>query len=330
MKIINVTCCKSKLARLTCFVSSVLFLLFYTILNESLLQYKSVTADSSQMIEDYRDMGELSWARKMMGRNFIQICQNKQTFHNEIAVWTLLADDVENYGMGAIKLLKSIKRNVIKTKFDAFVLELVTKPIRPTQMREKLLQAGWRICQVNRIAPREENKTRDLFRDTFTALILWNVTEYKAHYHFDSDTLALRNLDELFTTHTKFNPDEHKIGCTKDWRENQWQNTFNMGVFVVKPNQSEFNRLIELKDDSNFHYEMIMSQQGFLNVVYKDLWYEIGFENSANLVVYTTDREFWNKRVNSINIIHFTVKKPWSCSWSTWTYKVPCDLWRRF
>lgn len=243
----------------------------------------------------------------------------------------MLADDVEDYGVGAIKLLTSIKRNVKKTNFDAFVLELVNKPIQSAQMRQRILQAGWRICQVNRIAPRDEKQTRSLFRDTFTALILWNVTEYKAHYHFDSDTLVLRNLDEFFTIHTKLNPQLHKIACTKDLRDDKWQETFNMGVFVIKPDQSEFNRLIRLKNDPTFQYEMIMSQQGFLNVVYKNLWYEIGFENSANLAVYTADRDYWEERAHSINIIHFTVYKPWSwsCSWS-WSYKEHCDMWKKF
>jgi len=126
--------------------------------------------------------------------------------------------------------------------------------------------------------------------------------------------------------HNKLDPEFHKIGCTMDLRETGWQKAFNMGVFLVKPNQTEFKRLIKLKNDSNFQYEMIMSEQGFLNVVYRNLWYEIGFENNANLAVYTAKRDFWDGKANFINIIHYTIEKPWACSD---VYKAPCDFWRQ-
>ena len=322
MKLINITFYKRNLVILSISILNTLCVLFIIFYKKNTIEDLNLIDDSTQWIEnqDIEDM--------MTGQNFMNICLNKQIVRNDIAVWTLLADEVENYGIGAIKLLKSIRKNVKTTKFDSFVLELVNKPIKPKRMRDEILKAGWRICQVNRIAPRDENKTRNLFRDTFTALILWNATDYKAHYHFDSDMLVLRNIDDLFSIHTKFDSDIHKMGCTRDWRENKWQETFNMGAFVVKPNQTEFNRLIELKNDPNFHYEMIMSQQGFLNVVYKNRWYEIGFENSANLVLYVANRDFWNEKEKFINIIHYTMQKPWSCSEKV--YKKQCDLWRRF
>ena len=256
----------------------------------------------------------------------VNICLNKQTFSRDIAIWTLLTDGIESYSVSAIKLLKSIKKNVKITSFDAFVLELVNKPI-PNIFKVDLLKAGWKICQVNRIAPRDEEKTHGRFRDQFTKLLLWNATGHKAHYYFDSDTFVIRNVDDFFSFHNKLIPDMHKIGCTMDLRETGWQETFNMGVFIVKPNQSEFNRLIQLKNDPNLQYEMIMSEQGFLNVVYRNLWYEIGFENNANLAVYTAKRDFWEGKARFINIIHYTMEKPWACSDA---YKVPCDFWRQF
>ena len=68
-----------------------------------------------------------------------------------------------------------------------------------------------------------------------------------------------------------------------------------------------------------------MSEQGFLNVAYKDLWYEIGFENNANLAVYSQKRDFWDAKIDFITVIHFTMEKPWACSD---TYKEPCEFWR--
>jgi len=256
----------------------------------------------------------------------VKICLNRQYFTSEIAIWTFLTDDIGNYSIGAIKLLKSIKKNTIKTKFDAFVLELANKPI-PNLIKAELERGGWKFCRVNRIAPRDEQKTFGRFRDQFTKLLLWNATEHEAHYYFDSDTFVIRNIDEFLNTHKKFDSNLHKIGCTMDIRASVWQKTFNFGVFVLKPNLTEFTRLIELKSDQNLQFEMSMSEQGFLNVVYKNLWYEIGFENNANLAVYSQKRDFWDGKENFINIIHYTMEKPWACSD---TYKIPCNYWRNF
>ena len=256
----------------------------------------------------------------------VKICLNKQYSTSEIAIWTFLTDDIDNYSIGAIKLLKSIKKNAIKTNFDAFVLELANKPI-PNLIKAELERGGWKFCQVNRIAPRDEQKTFGRFRDQFTKLLLWNATEHEAHYYFDSDTFVIRNIDEFLNTHKKFDSNLHKIGCTMDIRASVWQKTFNFGVFVLKPNHTEFKRLIELKSDQNLKFETSMSEQGFLNVVYKNLWYEIGFENNANLAVYAQKRDFWDGKENFINIIHYTMEKPWACSD---TYRIPCNYWRNF
>ena len=259
-------------------------------------------------------------------KTYIQICKNPVEFKNEIAIWTLLTGEMVNYGPSSIKLLKSIIKNVKKTKFDAIIMELTNKPIE-SEFRSKLLDSGWVICQVDRIAPREgtENATFSRYRDQFTKLLLWKATEYKAHYYFDADTLVIRNVDNFLKIHENFDPEIHKIGCTGDIWKGFWKSTFNMGVFVLQPNKTEFNRLVALKNDPDFKFEVGWSEQGFLNAVYKNLWYNIGFENNANLAVYAEKRDFWDANANFIRVIHYTIPKPWSCSDE---YKGPCDLWR--
>jgi hypothetical protein len=90
------------------------------------------------------------------------------------------------------------------------------------------------------------------------------------------------------------------------------------------------------------HPSTTMSEQGFLNVVYEKQWFDIGFENNANLVVYKRANEYWRDRSNAIRVIHFTMVKPWSCDWvwggdgSRWwwrwkrDYERPCNVWRDF
>ena len=85
--------------------------------------------------------------------------------------------------------------------------------------------------------------------------------------------------------------------------------------------------MLGLKNDTNFKFETTMSEQGFLNEAYKNQWYEIGFENNANLAVYSQKPDFWSVRSSNISVIHYTMEKPWSCRG---VYKKVCALWENF
>ena len=162
------------------------------------------------------------------------------------------------------------------------------------------------------------------FRDQFTKLILWKLTQYKAHIYFDADAFVVGNIDHLFKLPNKLN---NCLGVTRDIRGGTWQQTFNMGVFIVNSNTSEFNRLIRLKSDPNFKFETTMSEQGFLNVVYENKWYEIGFEYNANLAAFAQDPKLWKEKENNIRVIHYTMNKPWECGEP---YLAVCKKWKLF
>jgi hypothetical protein len=284
--------------------------------------------------------------------NLIKVCQNKVPYENELAVWSMISDDHLKYAVGAAKLLKSLDihsgafTSNGKRKFDALIMMLAEKPLE-SRVRVYLESVGWRICQVSRIAPRDEANTYGRFRDQFTKLNLWLATEYTANYYLDADTLIVSSLvsntsaSNFFNLHTRLN-DKFRLGATRDFREQSWHPSFNLGVFVLKPDSVEFARLIRLKNDPQFKFETTMSEQGFLNVVYEKQWFDIGFENNANLVVYKRANEYWRDRSNAIRVIHFTMVKPWSCDWvwggdgSRWwwgwkrDYERPCNLWRDF
>ena len=189
----------------------------------------------------------------------------------------------------------------------------------PNLIRKEISHAGWKICQVNGITSNQEENAG------FTKLLLWNVTEYKVHYYFDSNVLAVRNMDEFFKIHTNFKPSLHKIGCTADFQDSKLQSEFNLNVFVLKPDEQEFIRLMKLKEDSKFTYEKSLAEQGFLNAVYKNLWYDVGFENNANLDVYTEKKDYWNSKVNHINIVYYKSSNLIFCSDQ---FRVLCDLWK--
>ena len=256
---------------------------------------------------------------------FIKSCLNEVKFNHELSVWTMLTDD-SNYTHSAVKLLKSIEQNVKSTKFDKLILELDEKRL-PTYLKEILTKAGWTICIVYRIAPRDEQNTFPRFRDQFTKLILFNMSEYTSVVYFDSDTLVVNNIEPLLNIHKQLDKENKKIACTKDIRDGQWQDTFNMGVFSIRPNQTEFERLIKMKSENKVHFETAMSEQGFLNVVYKNKWLEFGFENNANLAVYSQKKEYWTQSEQNINVIHYTMNKPWACSTE---YIQVCNKWIEF
>ncbi|KAJ1466232.1 hypothetical protein T484DRAFT_2517935 [Baffinella frigidus] len=67
-----------------------------------------------------------------------------------------------------------------------------------------------------------------------------------------------------------------------------------------------------------------MSEQGWVNVLYKTKWENIGFVHNANLAAYVQDRQLWDRLEEHIAIIHFTMNKPWAC---TEEYAAICRVW---
>jgi alpha-N-acetylglucosamine transferase len=314
----------------------VLYIFSYNVGQESLNHIKNnlqlkVLNEDTQNQETQSNQNKLTETKYIASSNKINVeteeiilssCNNRVIRKNIKSIWTYLTDG-DGYHRSAIKLIKSIKNHTTVHDYDTLILEIKEKPLSQS-IKQSLISNGWQICQVDRIAPRDEENTFGRFRDQFTKLVLWNFIEYEAIYYFDSDTFVIGNIDSFLNTHENFNS-SIKIGVTRDISASVWKSTFNMGVFVIKPNKEEFVRLIKLKNDPNFLFETAMSEQGFLNVAYKDQWYEIGFENNANLAVYSQKPEYWKERESKINVIHYTMNKPWQCGNE---YKAVCQLWQ--
>ena len=251
-----------------------------------------------------------------------KVLSPKKVEKKRILISTILTDDLQNYAKGAEKLIKSIHG---KTKniggLDFKILEIDSKPIADLEIRKKLEDAGWTFVRLPRIPPRNEDATFPRFRDQFTKLHFWNMTDYERVIYFDSDCLVVGEITELITMNITSKP----LWVTRDLRGARWVDAFNMGVFVVAPSRTEFERLLKDKDDPRVEFESTMSEQGFLNVIYQGNWGEIGFRNNANLAVYTDDRPYWDRHeAMGINVVHFTMSKPWQCSDP---YQAICELW---
>lgn len=236
---------------------------------------------------------------------------------NKIGVWTMLNDNM-SYVKGAAKLGLGIRKKT-KTPVDLVVMELKSKPLGKDVW--KILEpAGFLRCSVESIeAPA---KTRHDLKEKFAVLHVWGMEVYERVLFLDADTYPQNSIDDLLHMDLQ----GKAIGVTKDIRDKKWVDTFNSGVLLLHPDEEEYKRLIELLY-SGIKYDFIMSDQGFLNEVYKDNWHEIGFVNNANTALYRFKRKFWDEhKPEDINIIHYTMKKPWKCKQND-QYKAPCDVW---
>lgn len=236
---------------------------------------------------------------------------------NSVGVWTMLNDNM-SYVKGAAKLGLGVRRKT-KTPVDLVVMELKSKPLGE-DMWELLKPAGFIRCSVESIKAPE--KTRGDLKEKFAVLHVWAMEVYKTVVFLDADTFVQNGIDDLIEMDLK----GKALGVTKDIRGGKWVETFNSGVMVLHPSLKEHERLVELLY-SGLKFEFIMSDQGFLNEVYKDNWHEIGFVNNANLALYRFKREFWDEhKLEDINVIHYTMQKPWKCK-ANGPYGPICKLW---
>jgi hypothetical protein len=236
---------------------------------------------------------------------------------HKIGIWTMLNDNM-SYTLGAAKMGRGIHRHT-QTPHDLIVMEIESKPLGAEHWAQ-LSQIGFQRCVVQSIPP--PRQTRPDLKEKFAVLHVWAMTVYDTVLFIDADTFVQNSLDELLHLDLK----GKSIGVTRDIRARKWVDTFNSGVLLLHPDEKEYQRLIGLLR-SGLVFDYIMSDQGFLNEVYKNDWYEIGFVNNANLALYRFQREFWDQyNVSDINIIHYTMQKPWKCK-PNGPYGPICKIW---
>mmetsp|Transcript_17360 Transcript_17360/g.32911 ORF Transcript_17360/g.32911 Transcript_17360/m.32911 type:complete len:355 (+) Transcript_17360:184-1248(+) len=236
---------------------------------------------------------------------------------HKVGIWTMLNDNM-SYTLGAAKMGRGVNRHT-QTPHDLIVMEIESKPLGPEHWA-KLSQIGFKRCVVQSIPPPQQ--TRPDLKEKFAVLHVWAMTVYDTVLFIDADTFVQNSLDDLIN----MDLNGKTIGVTKDIRARKWVDTFNSGVLLLHPDEKEYQRLIGLLK-SGLVFDYIMSDQGFLNEVYKNDWHEIGFMNNANLALYRFQREFWDQhKVSDINIIHYTMQKPWKCK-PNGPYGPICKIW---
>lgn len=233
------------------------------------------------------------------------------------SAWTMLTDELA----GALVLGHSIRTHTTANPIDMVILELSHKPLHPNVWK-RLQAVGWKRCQVDAIDPVHVPST-DGDVDQYAKLRLWGMTMYERVIYMDSDALVVGSINEL----VQFNlPTNKVIGANHDFVKRRFTAFFNVGVFVIHPSLTEYNRLVELQTSGSVEYTHSQSLQGWLNSVYKNQWQEIGFEHNANLLAYSRKREHWNKFSDKLAVVHYTIEKPWACPDE---YREPCMWWQQ-
>lgn len=190
---------------------------------------------------------------------------------------------------------------------------------------EQCRAAGWRLRWVDPIEPPHPSDFAR-FRDQFVKLHLWSMEEFAEVVYMDLDAAFVGPLQGTFTSLEAY-PTDCKVWAARDIRASVWQDAFNMGVAGIRPNKTEFDWLYQLMAQDKVQYEHTMSEQGFLNAIYTSkngAWCELDFEKNANLAAYSQQRAFWDKAAKQIQVVHYTMTKPWECGAE---YRPVCNLW---
>jgi hypothetical protein len=96
-----------------------------------------------------------------------------------------------------------------------------------------------------------------------------------------------------------------------DWENGGIRTHFNMGVFSIAPNHTEFLYL-DAQRQSERGYRMTMAEQGLINFLYANhsMIDIFPYEYNGNLAAAPQNPAFWDEHFLNIRIIHYTWIKP--------------------
>lgn len=234
----------------------------------------------------------------------------------------LTSDRSQLYTLSAIKLAKSLrwwfspeKMDLVMLVTDGFGISTDTDSIFLLNVMG-LENAGWNIiCKVPVIEnPKAGNLNRFHESKIYSKFNAWALTEYDAVLFLDSDTLAIRNPESLFTVHLPaMKSSGMMLGAVTDTPESWSQGRFNAGVFMLVPtltNQSwTFPKIVE--SIASVPHELYWAEQGLLNVLYKDKFQVLPFIYNSNVACKLNEPDVWNQHSSGMTIVHYTVAKGW-------------------
>ncbi|RHY29373.1 hypothetical protein DYB32_005193 [Aphanomyces invadans] len=194
------------------------------------------------------------------------------------------------------------------------------------------------LYPVALLYPRDDQATSyafERFKDVWTKLRVFELTQYDTVTFLDSDMLCTQNMDELFTTIGDA-PDSlvASLACIcnpskqahypKHWEPKNcpyWQREnghsidanapkyFNSGMFVLHPSIATFNRLVTSFQDEVDLSRFIFPDQCFLNEMFPD-FQVVSYKYNAVKTLRTAHPKTWD--IQEVKNLHFILTKPWN------------------
>uniref|UniRef100_A0A7G3ANT1 glycogenin glucosyltransferase n=1 Tax=Lutzomyia longipalpis TaxID=7200 RepID=A0A7G3ANT1_LUTLO len=215
--------------------------------------------------------------------------------------WVTLATN-DSYSLGALVVAASLRRVA-----TAHQIAVLITPGVSEAMRTKLSTVFDVVKEVNVLDSRDSANLALLARPelgvTFTKLHCWNLTQFEKCVFLDADTLVLQNCDELF--------EREELSAAPDVG---WPDCFNSGVFVFRPSQDTFGKLLEFAVKAG---SFDGGDQGLLNLYFSD-WAHSDISKHLPFVYNTCSTATYSylpafkQYGQGVKIIHFIgTSKPW-------------------
>ena len=303
---------------------------------DSLKLYATYEVRSREWQQRQTEGVSVFWSRPS-GPRMIEHCrirdpkllQGDPVARTRFAIVSLLTVDAASlYTQSAVKLARSVRRwlnldqvDLVMMVTDGFGFSAQRFDVLNYEMAE-LVRAGWSVlCHVPAIEhPSPTPGSRFHSAKLYSKLNVWGLTEYDALLYMDLDTLIIREPTRLFFVH--YNAMLRaglELGAVRDRPAGNAQN-FNAGVLLVIPRRPMHQMIASI--NTTVH-EKSWAEQGLLNVLFQDVFYELPYIYNANLVSKADEPELWRKYRHKISIVHYTVSKGWESLRHVWQIPYP-------
>jgi alpha-N-acetylglucosamine transferase len=193
----------------------------------------------------------------------------------------------ENCKMMAQRLLRNA---TTRDPFNRPFVILAT-PSVPEKQIDVLSSHGALVRRVPLIDPPsgtiDMERINQRYKDQFTKLHVWNLTEYKRVAYFDADTLIIRPIHSIFDTPTSLSGDDewlfaavydsgnsrednHRNAPGPDDKGRGQDNQFSAGVFLLYPTLEQFNYIFGILENPPERDWTTFMEQDMLRWAYRD------------------------------------------------------------
>ena len=223
----------------------------------------------------------------------------------------------ETYQEGFEIGVRVLGQSLRESKTDKEYVVLCTKDV-PEATRKVLAVDGWTVKMMDGL---EKGEIKH-FNAFFLKLHVWLLEEYRRVVYLDSDTVVVRNVDELFR-------------CGSFCATYRHSDLFNAGVMVFKPSVAHHYQLKHLPcprkkrrcDDQillNIHYDILKYASLFngKDPRYHEEPLRLPWKYNADIGMYYLNSQWL---IPELKIIHFTLGPLKPMQW--WTYPLFDQNW---